>query len=469
MSELVRKYSLKMLKKIGFELGNAIQTACGVSREPWGVGNVDSFGVYEQELLHVGGEIHTTEVNLELRCSEPSLKPASHVETGLGDQDASMDNVVPCKERAISMLPVFNVETVNDVEEGADKQCQVTFDCIDNGPAQVFSGGQMGDVGHGRVTSSMLRDVDEEAVDDVEHATDKEVELPLDRNENGSAATDDEMVEETTSTQLEVKDSSKGCVKKVQPKQKPLNGRSFSCQEGGCQKKFPSMSRLNVHVTFVHLKKRPFSCQEDGCRKKFKSKTYLDEHITAVHHKKKPFSCKEEGCHKKFAAKRKLIIHVNEVHLKLRPFSCKEDGCKAKFGRKTKLDEHVDQVHLKKKPFKCSHCSKDFGCKQNLTIHIKVVHQKEKAFICQEPGCGRKFGCKQNLSTHIKIVHQKEKAFICQERGCGRKFSQKQELPDHMRSAHGAPKLVCQKAKCSATFAYATTLYRHMKRDHEGQ
>ena len=169
MSELVKKYSLKMLKKIGLELGNAIKTACDVGRKPGGVGNLDSFGVNEQELLHVGGEIHNTEMNLELGCSEPSLKPASHIETGL---DASMDNVVRCKEHVNSLLPI---ETVNDVEEGADQQCQVMLDCIDNGPAKVYSGEHMGDVGHGRLTGSMLRDVDEEAVDDVEPATDQEV------------------------------------------------------------------------------------------------------------------------------------------------------------------------------------------------------------------------------------------------------------------------------------------------------
>ena len=459
MSELVRKYSLKMLKKIGFELDNAIKTACDVSRGPGGVGNVDSLGENEQE-LHVGGEIRNTEMILELGCSEPSLKPASQVETGLGDQDASMDNVVRCKEHAISMLPVFNVETVNDVEEGADKQCQVTFDCIDNGPAQVYSSEHMGDVGHGRVTSSMLQDVDEEAVDDVEHAIDQEVELPLDCNENESVVTDDELVEETTSTQHEVQDSSAGCVKKAQSKKgsfsgqeddfskKPLRMRQLNRDDGAVQLKkrpFPCSVKEGQKkfeskkvATFVHLKKRPFSCQEDGCQNKFKRKTHLDEHFAVIHHKKKPFSCKEEGCHMKFAAKGKLVRHVNEVHLKMRPFSCKEDGCQMKFGRKRHLDRHVNEVHLKKKPFKCSHCSKDFGCKQN-------------------------------LSRHIKLVHQKERAFLCQEIDCGRKFSQKDVLRDHMRSVHRAPKLVCQKAECSATFAYASTLYRHMKWDHLDQ
>ena len=424
MTELVRKYSLTMLKKISFELGNAIKTACDVGKEPVGVGNVESLGVNPQG---VGGEM-----NLEPGTFEPSLKPASQVERGLGDRDASMENVVRCREHVISMLPVV-LETVNDVEEGADKQRQVTFDCIDNGPAQVYSGEHMADVGHGRVTSSMLRDVDEEAVDDVAHASDQEVQLPLDCNENWSAATDNEVVEETTSTQ--VQDSSEGCVKKAQPKKRSLRGRSFSCQEGGCQKKFSSVSRLNEHVTFVHLKKRPFPCQEDGCQKKFSKKTHLNEHITAVHHKKKPFSCKEEGCYMKFAVERFLVKHVNEVHLKMKYFPCKEDGCQAKFGQKRNLKRHVDNIHMKKKPFKCSHCSRDFGLKEN-------------------------------MFTHIKLVHQKEKAFLCQELSCEMKFARKSDLKNHMRSTHGAPKLVCKKAGCNATFVWLANLYEHMKEVH---
>jgi len=522
VSELVRKYPLKMLKKIGFELGNAITAACDVSREPGGVGNVDSLGVNELE-LQVGGEIHNTEMNLELGCSEPSLKPSSQVETGLGGQDGSMDNVVCCKEHVISMLPVVNVETVNDAEEGADKQCQVTFDCIDNGPAQVYSGEQIADVGHGRVTNSKLRDVDEEAVDDVEQATDQEVQLPLDCNENEAVVTDDELVEEATSTQPEVQDSIEGCVKKVQSKKE-----SFSGQEDDFSKKPLKMSRMNRDDGAVQLKKRPFSCQEDGCQKKFGYKTHLNEHITAVHHKKKPFSCKEEGCLMKFAHKRKLVRHVNGVHLKKkhfptqpevqdssegcvkkaqpkkgslsgrsfscqeggclkkfprmsclnrhvtfvhlkkRPFPCQEDGCQKKFRSKVHLDEHITAVHHKKKPLSCKEegCHMKFSVEKKLVRHVNEVHLKMRSFSCKENGCQEKFRRKEHLSRHIKIVHQKKKAFICQESGCGRKFGRKHELPDHMRSAHGAPKLVCKKAECSATFVWAPTLSKHMRENH---
>merc|ERR1712079_841573 len=111
------------------------------------------------------------------------------------------------------------------------------------------------------------------------------------------------------------------------------------------------------------------------------------------------------------------------------------DDCQQKFGLKSCLDRHIDEVHLKKTPFKCCHCSKDFRRKKNLSLHIKIVHQKEKAFLCQKPGCGKKFG-------------------------------QKPELQHHMRSSYGAPKLVCKKAECSATFVWATALYKHMREDH---
>ena len=97
------------------------------------------------------------------------------------------------------------------------------------------------------------------------------------------------------------------------------------------------------------------------------------------------------------------------------------------------MDGHADVVHLKKKPFKCINCSKEFGNKWHLSNHIKVVHEKD--FLCQELGCEKKFGIK----------------------GC---------LEDHMRSTHGAPKLVCKKAECSATFVWRSQLFRHVKGYH---
>ena len=103
MSALVTEYSIEILKKINFELGNAIKVACDVG-EPRGVGTEDSLRGQEQELLQVGGEMQNTETNLEPGCSEPSLKPASHVETCLGDQGGSRDDVVHGREEVLATL-----------------------------------------------------------------------------------------------------------------------------------------------------------------------------------------------------------------------------------------------------------------------------------------------------------------------------------------------------------------------------
>ena len=121
---MARKYSIEVLKKISLELGNFIKTACDVGGESGGVGTKESLGDKVEELLEV--EMHNTETSLEPGCSEPCLKSASHVQTCLGNKDGSNS---------------MNV----------------------------------GDVGLGWHTSSILRDVDEEAVDDVEPATDQEV------------------------------------------------------------------------------------------------------------------------------------------------------------------------------------------------------------------------------------------------------------------------------------------------------
>ena len=133
--------------------------------------------------------------------------------------------------------------------------------------------------------------------------------------------------------------------------------------------------------------------------------------------------------------KEHLSRHIKLVHQKERAFLCQEIDCGRKFSQKRVLRDHMCSAHGVGEPFKCSICSKVFGSMGILSRHIKIVHQKEKAFICQEPGCGKKFG-------------------------------QKPALQDHMRSAHGAAKLVCMKAECSATFVWATALYKHMREDH---
>ena len=134
----MKKYSIDILKKINFELGNAIKTACDISCETGGVGTKDRLKGQEQELLQVGGGMdkHNTETSLEPGWSEPMLSQASH-ETCSGDQDGSMDDVVHGREH-VSMLRVDEEEALNDVQEGADKQVQVSFDSNGIRSAQAY-------------------------------------------------------------------------------------------------------------------------------------------------------------------------------------------------------------------------------------------------------------------------------------------------------------------------------------------
>ena len=71
------------------------------------------------------------------------------------------------------------------------------------------------------------------------------------------------------------------------------------------------------------------------------------------------------------------------------------------------------------------------------------------------------------MSRHIKQVHLEEKPLACLEQHCGKKFRTKEELSDHLRHSHGAPKLACKHDKCTATFKFRTSYYKHMKSPHQ--
>ena len=98
--------------------------------------------------------------------------------------------------------------------------------------------------------------------------------------------------------------------------------------------------------------------------------------------------------------------------------------------------------------------------------HVDQVHLKKRPFSCTYDGCKQKFGQKGNLAVHVDQVHLKKRPFSCNEPGCGRKYARKYSLNDHMRSAHGAPKLVCKEAECSASFVFTNLLYKHMMETH---
>ena len=247
-----------------------------------------------------------------------------------------------------------------------------------------------------------------------------------------------------------------------------LKKRPFSCKEDGCQQKFGQSGDLEKRIDEVHLKRRLFSCREDGCQAKFVSKRNMEGHVDQVHLKKRPFSCTYDHCQQKFGQKGNLALHVDQFHLKKRPFSCNEDGCDKMFARKINLNKHIDTVHLRRRPFSCKEdgCQAKFVSKRNMEEHVDRDHLKKRPFSCTYDGCQQKFVLKGNLVVHVDQVHLKKRPFSCNENGCNKMFARKYRLKDHMRSAHGAPKLVCKKAECSASFVFSTLLYKHMMETH---
>merc|ERR1712029_914977 len=79
--------------------------------------------------------------------------------------------------------------------------------------------------------------------------------------------------------------------------------KSFVCPE--CNKVFPDMTGLNVHLKCVHKKARDFAC--DQCTKTFFLQTQLTNHVAFYHQGIRNFVCR--FCSKDFPDKPRLNRH----------------------------------------------------------------------------------------------------------------------------------------------------------------
>ena len=181
--------------------------------------------------------------------------------------------------------------------------------------------------------------------------------------------------------------------------------------------------------------------------------------------KEKRYPCDQPDCIKMYSSAQNLKQHIQIVHKKERPFKCIVTGCSKNFGYNYSLKMHMAVVHIANETFKCN-CGKIFGSKQHLESHQRSAgHGKEK-LACNYAKCTAAFSSSCNLSRHIRSVHLEDEPFICLEQSCGKKYTEKRNLENHLRSAHGAPKLVCKQSNCAQTFAYDSKLCKHMKKSH---
>ena len=106
------------------------------------------------------------------------------------------------------------------------------------------------EIGEGSRGINLLRDADEEAVDDVEEELEQELQG------------DEEVV-------------------------KGMKEKPFRCSV--CSKMFASKYHLQLHTVNKHQAERPFKCKVTGCSKEFGSKLCLGQHMAVVHIAKETF------------------------------------------------------------------------------------------------------------------------------------------------------------------------------------
>ena len=225
----------------------------------------------------------------------------------------------------------------------------------------------------------------------------------------------------------------------------------FKCDR--CDKKFPTPSKLKVHVDGVHLGVK-FDCE--FCSSQFTQKGYLRTHINTVHLKLKPFQCDE--CDYSCGHSGNLKTHVDSVHKKIR-FHCSFDGCDKSFSRKQALLQHLKlhegQVNL------CDQCGKTFATKSNLHCHKKLVHSDTKPFQCTINGCDKSFKFNYILTRHLKQVHgrKQHQCLICLK-----SFSNNSHLKRHIASVHNEIRHQCN--KCTKSYSQLGYLQQHIKKQH---
>jgi len=164
------------------------------------------------------------------------------VEVGRGQKKLKIDDeeVFNSRSRAKKLK--------NMVEEGAHSRGQLCGQSTKQD--QDLRTGKNESRGEGSRGINLLRDADEEAVDDVE----EELEQELQGGE--------EVV-------------------------KGMKEKPFGCS--GCSKKFALKHHLQLHTANKHQAERPFKCKVTGCSKDFGSKQSLNIHMAFVHLAKKDF------------------------------------------------------------------------------------------------------------------------------------------------------------------------------------
>ncbi|VDL90447.1 unnamed protein product [Schistocephalus solidus] len=245
----------------------------------------------------------------------------------------------------------------------------------------------------------------------------------------------------------------------------PLHKYPFKC--ASCAKPFPTVSHLNLHLTFVHRAEfekcgvsdvPQFQCPH--CSKSYSLAANLRTHINSIHKPPKPLACAH--CNKSYDHPSLLHRHVLQIHNvdptktpayskvanTLSRFTC--EHCGQFYTSPTNLGRHLRLVHgapakvLTTALFKrtCTLCKRHFSSYSHLRNHIECFHKGDVAFRCHD--CDVVFTSAPSLQKHKLQFHEGsvstdglptgQDTFDCEL--CPSKFACRSHLEDHMRFTH---------------------------------
>ena len=119
--------------------------------------------------------------------------------------------------------------------------------------------------------------------------------------------------------------------------------RESSCQEQGCDKKFPTKERLEDHLRSTHGAAK-IVCKEANCTAVFSYRPNLSKHMKFVHKKERLVLCQEPGCDQSFTTKEKLGDHRRSDHGAAK-LTCQKNKCKATFVFSPEYYRHMKRKH----------------------------------------------------------------------------------------------------------------------------
>ena len=274
--------------------------------------------------------------------------------------------------------------------------------------------------------------------------------------------------------------------------------KALHCEE--CGKPFLSKGYLLIHVANVHTRDYAFKCTELGCEKAFPTPSRLKNHIEKWHDKKvnikdlyplKQFQ-KERKEVKKDAMKDAELLKGVEMKNNMNPmiFSCtrciefsptnsisalgihvskyhaddmakvqaadnvEEAGveavlqcmqCQAMFVTTNQFKDHVHAEHPDLYQLgRCQFCNLGFKTKTICIRHQKLNHPDEydklsqkkikQAVSCQE--CGKVICNAASLMNHMKTIHWDKNDYKCPEDDCDKAYSTPYRLANHMMRTH---------------------------------